>query len=93
MGVRRCTWCYDMHSQVRSTSSPFAAVMPLLMLFYSSNVCRLSAVGLGWARAFGLADGKDHSDGLINDEKKRWIELDNRGIISPMWSAFEVFGK
>jgi hypothetical protein len=50
-------------------------------------------VGLGWARAFGFDDSADHGDGSINDEKKRWIDLDNRGMVSPAWTAFEVFTK
>lgn len=58
---------------------------------FSSNVCKLSVVGLGWERAFGFGDGKDHTDGFINDEGKRWIELDNKGSVSPSWNAFEVF--
>jgi hypothetical protein len=57
----------------------------------SSNVCRLSAVGLGWDRAFGFDDGTDHTNGYINDSAKRWIDLDNRGTVSPSWTAFEVF--
>ena len=57
----------------------------------SSNICRVSAIGLGWERAFGYDDGENHDDGNINDERKRWIDLDNRGIVSPMWQAFEVF--
>ncbi|GJE89491.1 hypothetical protein PsYK624_055920 [Phanerochaete sordida] len=57
----------------------------------SSNVCRLSAVGLGWERAFGFGHDDDPSDGSINDAKKRWIDLDNRGTVAPSWTSFEVF--
>lgn len=59
--------------------------------FDSSSFCKLSAVGLGWDRAFGFGDGQDHSDGDINDKRKRWIEIDNRGIVTPEWAAFELF--
>ncbi|KIP11158.1 hypothetical protein PHLGIDRAFT_100112 [Phlebiopsis gigantea 11061_1 CR5-6] len=57
----------------------------------TSNICKLSAVGLGWDRAFGFGDGKDHTNGDINNAGKRWIELDNKGNVSPSWNAFEVF--
>ena len=62
----------------------------ILICALSSNVCKISAIGLGWERAFGF-NGGEPKDGAINDEKKRWIELDNKGIVSPEWSAFEVF--
>lgn len=57
----------------------------------SSNVCKIAALGLGWDRAFGFDDGADHTNGYINDAKKRWVELDNRGTVSPSWKAFEIF--
>lgn len=57
----------------------------------SSNVCRLAAVGLGWDRAFGFGGADDSSGGYINDARKRWIDLDNRGTVAPSWTAFEVF--
>jgi len=57
----------------------------------SSNVCRLSAIGLGWDRAFGFGDGDDPANVYINDARKRWIDLDNRGTVTPSWTAFEVF--
>ncbi|EKM61568.1 uncharacterized protein PHACADRAFT_135336 [Phanerochaete carnosa HHB-10118-sp] len=56
---------------------------------FSSNICRLSAVGLGWDRAFGF--GGDDDPPYINDAEKRWIDLDNRGVVLPSWTAFEVF--
>ena len=59
--------------------------------YCSSTICRLSAVGHGFDRAFGFDDGKAHPSGSINDKTKRWIELDNRGNIAPSWTAFEVF--
>ncbi|KAI0783109.1 hypothetical protein C8Q75DRAFT_784903 [Abortiporus biennis] len=57
----------------------------------SSNACKLAAVGLGFDRAFGFGDGTDHKMGEINNEKKRWVEIDNRGLVTPEWTAFEIF--
>ena len=45
----------------------------------------MSALGLGWDRAFG-----DLENG-IDEERKRWVEIDNAGAILPLWEAFEVF--
>ncbi|EJD54235.1 hypothetical protein AURDEDRAFT_109967 [Auricularia subglabra TFB-10046 SS5] len=44
---------------------------------YGSNVCRLAAVALGWERAFN---------------EKRWVEVDVKGSLAPIWSAFVLFG-
>ncbi|KAH8099442.1 hypothetical protein BXZ70DRAFT_1030725 [Cristinia sonorae] len=57
----------------------------------SSSICKVAAVGLGWDRAFGFGDGEDHSMGDINDERKRWVEIDNKGTVSPEWKAFDLF--
>ncbi|KAI0078848.1 hypothetical protein K474DRAFT_1618467 [Panus rudis PR-1116 ss-1] len=57
----------------------------------SSNICRIAAIGLGWDRAFGFGNGKDHYSGDIDDGAKRWIDLDNKGVVSPEWTAFELF--
>ncbi|KAG8768986.1 hypothetical protein FRC12_005231 [Ceratobasidium sp. 428] len=43
----------------------------------TSNICKMAAVGLGWARALGT-------------EAKAWVELDNRGNIEPEWEAIET---
>ncbi|TFY67983.1 hypothetical protein EVG20_g3728 [Dentipellis fragilis] len=56
----------------------------------ASSVCRLSAVGLGWDRAFGFGF-KKHDEGDIDEEHKRWIEIDEAGVVDPVWQAFEMF--
>lgn len=56
-------------------------------IFHSSSVCRLSAVGLGWDRAFGAVDDM----GVIDEDGKRWVEIDNRAQIMPVWQPFELF--
>lgn len=81
-GATICTLRYGALSSMGCVTNEICA---------SSNICRLSAVGLGWDRAFGFDDGGDHHNGVINDKAKRWIELDNRGAITPSWTAFEVF--
>ncbi|KAL5635651.1 hypothetical protein ACGC1H_004453 [Rhizoctonia solani] len=43
----------------------------------TSNVCKMAAVGLGWARSLG-------------SDVKSWVELDNRNEIEPEWEAFEL---
>jgi len=53
----------------------------------SSSVCRLSAVGLGWARAFGAVNEM----GDIDEKGKGWVEIDNRDQVVPIWQAFELF--
>ncbi|KAH9486422.1 hypothetical protein JR316_0000486 [Psilocybe cubensis] len=53
----------------------------------SSSVCRLSAVGLGWVNAFGNLD----STGGIDNTNKRWVDVDQKGIVEPIWEAFELF--
>jgi len=53
----------------------------------TSNVCKMAAVGLGWDRAFGQVD----SMGYIDENHKRWIEIDQKGVIVPVWQAFELF--
>jgi hypothetical protein len=54
---------------------------------YSSNICRLSALGFGWNLAFGIGG----LENTIDENKKRWVEIDNAGSIDPVWEAFEVF--
>jgi hypothetical protein len=53
----------------------------------SSNVCRMMAVGLGWANAFGNVD----ETGEIDEDLKGWVEIENKGIVVPVWTAFELF--
>ena len=54
---------------------------------YSSNICKLSAVGLGWERAFGSVDDM----GEMEKDTKGWVEIDNAGNIAPVWEAFQLF--
>ncbi|KAI9513121.1 hypothetical protein F5148DRAFT_1273348 [Russula earlei] len=56
----------------------------------SSNVCKMAAVGLDWDRAFGYGY-RDDSAGEVNQEHARWIEVDEKGSISPPWRPFELF--
>ncbi|KAG5654158.1 hypothetical protein H0H81_006870 [Sphagnurus paluster] len=53
----------------------------------SSNVCKMAAVGLGWERAFGVVD----SMGYLDDAHKRWVEIDQKGTVVPVWQPFELF--
>ncbi|KAJ7754981.1 hypothetical protein DFH07DRAFT_743437 [Mycena maculata] len=50
----------------------------------SSVVCRLAAIGLGWKRAFGDVG----ETGRIADDH-RWMDVDMKGRIVPVWEAFE----
>ncbi|KAI9445392.1 hypothetical protein H4582DRAFT_2109058 [Lactarius indigo] len=56
----------------------------------ASNVCKMSAVALDWDRAFGYGFGDD-SAGDVNQEHARWIEVDEKGNVSPPWRAFQLF--
>ncbi|KAF9566929.1 hypothetical protein CPC08DRAFT_814462 [Agrocybe pediades] len=53
----------------------------------SSSVCDLAAVGLGWEKAFG--DVNDMGD--LDEKGKRWVDVDERGRIIPVWRPFEMF--
>ncbi|OCB87077.1 hypothetical protein A7U60_g5812 [Sanghuangporus baumii] len=58
----------------------------------SSNFCKLSAVGLGWERAFGFLPGDSDKQAMaMDDNRKRWVELDLKGAVTPVWRAFELF--
>ncbi|OBZ79230.1 hypothetical protein A0H81_01390 [Grifola frondosa] len=57
----------------------------------TSNVCKLSALGFGFERAFGFDGDGDYSTGGVNDERKRWVEIDDKGVIDPIWRGFELF--
>jgi len=56
----------------------------------SSNVCNMAAVALDWDRAFGFGF-RDDSAGEVNQEHARWIEVDEKGNLSPSWRPFEMF--
>ncbi|KAI8990677.1 hypothetical protein BD414DRAFT_577403 [Trametes punicea] len=55
-----------------------------------SNVCKLAALGFGFERAFGFDDDADHSMGVVNRERRRWVDVDVDGRIEPAWTAFEL---
>ncbi|CAL1694604.1 unnamed protein product [Somion occarium] len=57
----------------------------------TSSICKSIAIGLGFDRAFGFGDGGNHYMGDVDDEHKRWVELDNKGRVSPEWAAFDLF--
>ena len=59
----------------------------MLIVLSSSSICKLSAVGLGWDRAFGVVNEQGEIDGNIHG----WVEIDNAGQIEPSWDAFELF--
>lgn len=61
--------------------------VPYLWHLYSSNVCKMVAVGLGWDKAFGKVDEM----GSIDERHKGWIEIEEKGRIVPVWTAFELF--
>jgi len=56
----------------------------------SSNVCKMVAVALDWDRAFGYGY-RDDTAGEVNQEHARWIEVDEKGSMSPPWRPFELF--
>ena len=56
----------------------------------SSNVCRVSALGFGFERAFGFDDGGDHYDGTPNKARARWVDVDVEARVVPAWHAFEL---
>ncbi|KZV67606.1 hypothetical protein PENSPDRAFT_635468 [Peniophora sp. CONT] len=53
----------------------------------NSNICRASALGYGFVHVFGHMD----EQGEINQEKARWIDVDEKGNILPEWEAYELF--
>ncbi|XP_006454286.1 hypothetical protein AGABI2DRAFT_197199 [Agaricus bisporus var. bisporus H97] len=53
----------------------------------SSNVCKMIAVGLGWDNAFGKVDETGETD----EDRKGWVEIEEKGTIVPVWTAFELF--
>jgi len=61
--------------------------LELSQIHSSSNVCKMMAVGLGWDRAFGKVDEMGQPD----EDLKGWVEVEERGKIVPIWTAFELF--
>ncbi|TFK68260.1 hypothetical protein BDN72DRAFT_798009 [Pluteus cervinus] len=53
----------------------------------SSNICRVSAMGLGWDIAFGGVN----TMGDWNNTGRGWIDVDLNGRVIPSWEAFELF--
>ena len=50
----------------------------------------MAAVALDWDRAFGYGF-RDDTAGEVNQAHARWIEVDEKGGISPPWRAFQLF--
>lgn len=74
--IRYCT-------DILSTGRLVLTTHPL----YSTNLCKLAPIGMGWSRAFGNVDRM----GVIDDANKRWVEIDAQGSVVPIWRAFELF--
>ncbi|KAJ7724247.1 hypothetical protein B0H16DRAFT_1666062 [Mycena metata] len=53
----------------------------------SSVVCKLSAIGLGWKRAFGNIDDM----GEMDKDSMRWVDVDLKGRVVPVWEGFQAF--
>jgi len=53
----------------------------------SSVVCKLSAVGLGWKRAFGNVDEM----GEVEKETRRWVDVDLKGRVVPVWEPLQAY--
>ena len=53
-------------------------------------MCRVSALGFGFDRAFGFDDGGDHYDGTPNKARARWVDVDVEARVVPAWHAFEL---
>lgn len=65
----------------------FLITFKVLTFSDSSSVCRLSAIGMGWEKAFGQVDNM----GNIDTNGKGWVDVDQKGQIVPVWEAFELF--
>lgn len=55
--------------------------------YSSSAVCKLAAVVLGWDRAFGEVNRIGRTD----TNAMRWIEIDLKGSVIPVWEPYELF--
>jgi len=53
----------------------------------SSVVCKLSAVALGWKRSFGVVDKM----GEIEQEARRWMDVDLKGRVVPVWEPVQLY--
>ncbi|KAJ7204366.1 hypothetical protein GGX14DRAFT_698778 [Mycena pura] len=53
----------------------------------SSVVCKMAAVGLGWKRAFGEVNEM----GEIEEATRRWVDVDSKGRIVPVWEAYQAY--
>jgi len=42
---------------------------------------------MGWEAAFGHVDEM----GNMDRENDRWVEIDQKGFVLPVWEAFELF--
>jgi hypothetical protein len=68
-------------------SDDSVALWTLTGFLRRSSICRLSAVSLGWDRAFGNVGQM----GWVDEPRQRWVELDQAGRIIPVWEAFQLF--
>ncbi|CAK5280659.1 unnamed protein product [Mycena citricolor] len=57
-----------------------------LVCTISSVICKFAPVAMGWKRAFGNVDEM----GYVDSENKRWVEIDVKGRVVPVWDAFEA---
>ncbi|KAJ7597741.1 hypothetical protein C8J56DRAFT_327382 [Mycena floridula] len=53
----------------------------------SSAVCKMAAVALGWEEAFGHVDDMGKTEPAV----MKWIDIDQGGVIMPVWEAFDLF--
>lgn len=44
-------------------------------------------MGLNWESAFGGVDAM----GYMNNTAKRWVDVDIKGQVVPVWEPFELF--
>ncbi|TFY50680.1 hypothetical protein EVJ58_g10937, partial [Rhodofomes roseus] len=51
------------------------------------NACELAVIGLGWERAFGFDDAKEHPTGEVDHARMRWVPL---GPQTTRWKGFEL---
>lgn len=58
----------------------------VIHLTNSSAICKLSALGLGWSKAFGSIDefGDYDKDGAA------WVDVDEKGKVVPAWKGFDT---
>ncbi|CCL98151.1 uncharacterized protein FIBRA_00145 [Fibroporia radiculosa] len=53
----------------------------------SSNLCKLSVLGLGWSRSFGLRNDEHFSD-VISAENRRWVDIEEGN--PDVWTVFTL---